>query len=149
MGSAKVNDRRLILVINGLETNKDRSEESERLLTWGFSEFTNVTLFKKGETVDSAEVWLGAKKTVALQAPDDLTITMPRSARREMKVSVVVDQPVAAPIQAGQKIATLKVTAPGMDPIERPLLAGESIERLGFTGRIVAAAKYLFWGYAR
>ena len=149
VGSAKVNDRRLILVINGLATNKDRSEESERLLNWGFSEFTNVTLFKKGETVDSAEVWLGAKNSVTLQAPEDLTITMPRSARREMKVSVVVDQPIAAPIRIGQKVATLKVTAPGMDPIERPLLAAESIERLGFTGRIVAAAKYLFWGYAR
>ncbi len=149
VGSAKVNDRRLILVINGLATNKERSEESERLLNWGFSEFTNATLFKKGETVDSAEVWLGAKNTVALQAPEDMTFTMPRAARRDMKVSVVVDQPVAAPIKAGQKVATLKVTAPGMDPIERPLLAAESIDRLGFTGRIVAAAKYLFWGYSR
>jgi serine-type D-Ala-D-Ala carboxypeptidase (penicillin-binding protein 5/6) len=149
VGSAKVNDRRLILVVNGLATNKDRSEESERLLNWGFSEFTNVTLFKRGETVDSAEVWLGAKTTVSLQAPDDMTFTMPRAARRDMKVSVVVDQPVAAPIKAGQKVATLKVSAPGMDPIERPLLAAESIDRLGFTGRIVAAAKYLFWGYSR
>lgn len=149
VGSAKVNDRRLILVINGLSTNKERSEESERLLNWGFSEFTNVTLFKKGETVESAEVWLGAKNKVALQAPEDMTFTMPRAARRDMKVSVVVDQPVAAPIKAGQKIATLKVTAPGMDPIEQPLLAAESVDRLGFTGRIVAAAKYLFWGYSR
>ena len=149
VGSAKVNDRRLILVINGLGSNKDRSEESERLLNWGFSEFTNVTLFKRGETVETAEVWLGAKNAVALQAPEDLTFTMPRAARRDMKVSVVVDQPVAAPIKAGQKVATLKVSAPGMDPIERPLLAAESIDRLGFTGRIVAAAKYLFWGYAR
>lgn len=149
VGSAKVNDRRLILVINGLESNKDRSEESERLLNWGFSEFQNVTLFNRGETVDSAEVWLGSKKSVALQAPDDFIITMPRAARRDMRVSVVVDQPVAAPIRAGQKVATLKVTAPGMDAVELPLLAAESVERLGFTGRIVAAAKYLFWGYAR
>lgn len=149
VGSAKVNDRRLILVINGLGTNKERSEESERLLNWGFSEFTNVTLFKRGETVDSAEVWLGAKTSVTLQASEDMTFTLPRAARRDMKVSVVVDQPVAAPIKVGQKVATLKVSAPGMDPIERPLLAAESIDRLGFTGRIVAAAKYLFWGYSR
>lgn len=149
VGSAKVNGRRLILVLNGLSTNKERSEESERLLSWGFSEFQNLTLFKKGETVESAEVWLGDKKTVPLQAPENMTFTLPRSARRDMKVSVVVDQPVAAPILLGQKVATLRITAPGMDPIERPLLAGEGVERLGFGGRIVAAAKYLFWGYAK
>lgn len=149
VGSAKVNGRRLVLVINGLASNKERSEESARLLTWGYSEFQNVTLFKKGEAVETAEVWLGDKKTVKLQAPDDLIFTLPRAARRDMKVAVVVDQPVAAPILLGQKVATLRVTGPGMEPIERPLLAGESVERLGFTGRIVAAAKYLFWGYAK
>ncbi len=149
VGSAKVNGRRLILVLNGLGSNKERSEESERLLNWGFSEFQNVTLFAKGDKVETAEVWLGDKKTVALQAPEAMTFTLPRAARREMKVAVVVDQPVAAPIMLGQRVATLRVTAPGMEPIERPLLAGESVERLGFTGRIVAAAKYLFWGYAK
>ena len=93
--------------------------------------------------MESAEVWLGDKKMVPLLAPANLTFTLPRSARREMKVSVVVDQPIAAPILAGQKVATLRVSAPGMDPIETPLLAAEAVDRLGFTGRIVAAAKYL------
>lgn len=149
VGSAKANDRRLIVVLNGLASNKDRSEESERLLRWGFSEFQNVSLFQRGDIVESAEVWLGAKTSVALQAPDDIVMTIPRAARREMKVSVVVDQPVAAPILLGQRVATLRVSAPGMTPKEWPLLAAERVDRLGFTGRIVAAAKYLFWGYAR
>ncbi len=147
--SAKSGDRRLILVINGLSSNKERSEESDRLLNWGFSEFTNVTLFRKGDTVDTAEVWLGAKPTVALQAPESLTVTLPRAARREMKVSVVLDQPVPAPIKAGTRLATLKVVAPGLDPIEKPLVAAESVDRLGFVGRISAAVKYLFWGYSK
>jgi len=148
-GSAKVGGRRLILVINGLASNKDRSEESSRLLSWGFSEFTNVTLFKQGEKVDTAEVWLGDKPTVALQAPETITITMPRAARRDMKVSVVMDQPVPAPVAAGTRIGTLKISAPGIDPIEKPLVAAESVDRLGLAGRIVAAAKYLFWGFSK
>lgn len=147
--SAKVGDRRLILVINGLASNKERSEESERLLSWGFSEFVNTTLFKKGDKVDVAEVWLGNAPTVDLQAPEPLTITLPRGVRRDMKVSVVIDQPIPAPIKAGARIGTLKVTAPGMDPIEKPLVAATSVDRLGLAGRIVAAAKYLFWGYSK
>ncbi len=147
--SAKVGDRRLILVVNGLNSNKERSEESERLLNWGFSEFTNVTLFKKGEKVDSAEVWLGDKPKVDMMAADTLKFTLPRAARREMKVSVVMDQPIPAPVLAGTRIGTIKISAPGMDPVEKPLVAAETVDRLGLFGRITAAAKYLFWGYSK
>lgn len=147
--SAKVGERRLVLVINGLASNKERSEESERLLNWGFSEFTNVTLFKKGEKVDSVEVWLGDKPKVDMVAAESLSFTMPRAARRDMKVSVVMDQPIPAPVQAGARIGTLKVSAPGMDPVEKPLVAAETVDRLGLLGRITAAAKYLFWGYSK
>ncbi len=147
--SAKVGDRRLILVTNGLASNKERSEESERLLSWGFSEFVNTTLFRKGDKVDVAEVWLGDAPTVDLQAPETLTITLPRGVRRDMKVSTVLDQPIPAPIKAGARIGTLKVMISGMDPIEKPLVAAASVDRLGLTGRIVAAAKYLFWGCSK
>jgi D-alanyl-D-alanine carboxypeptidase (penicillin-binding protein 5/6) len=148
-GSAKVGDRRLVLVVNGLASNKERSEESERLLNWGFSEFTNVTLFRKGEKVDSVEVWLGDKPKVDMVASESLTFTLPRAARRDMKVSVVMDQPIPAPVQAGARIGTIKVSAPGMDPVEKPLVAAETVDRLGLLGRITAAAKYLFWGYSK
>lgn len=147
--SAKVNGQRLILVVNGLSSNKERSEESERLLTWGFSAFTNVTLFAKGDKVESAEVWLGAEPTVDLQSPEPIVITMPRAARRDLKVRVVMNQTVPAPIKAGTPIATLKIMVPGLEPIEKPLVAAKDVDRLGLSGRIIAAAKYLFWGFSK
>jgi len=149
VGSAKNNGRRLILVINGLASVKDRSSESTRLMTWGFREFDNYTLFEKGQQVDTAKVWLGKKAEVGLQLPNDLTVTLPRSSRKKMKVSVIMNETIPAPVTAGDKIATLRVTAPDIDPIETPLYASENVERLGTSGRIVAAAKYLLWGMSK
>jgi len=148
-GSAKRDGRRLILVVNGLSSVKERSSESARLMMWGFREFDNYTLFEKGQVIEDAAVWLGQKATVGLQLPDDLTVTLPRKSRRNMQVSVVMREAVPAPIAKGDHIANLRISAPDMEPIERPLYAAEDVERLGMTGRIMAAAKYLFWGMSR
>ncbi|MEQ9327642.1 MAG: D-alanyl-D-alanine carboxypeptidase family protein, partial [Rhodospirillales bacterium] len=69
------NGRRLILVVNGLESVKSRGAESERLLEWGFREYTNVELFRGGEVVESAEVWLGDRKRVPLTIDEELVVT--------------------------------------------------------------------------
>lgn len=140
------NGRRLILVVNGLESVKSRGIESERLLEWGFREFTNADLFREGEEVESAEVWLGEKKRVPLVIDEDLVVTIPRNARKNMKVAVVYDGPVPAPITAGDHVADLVISAPGLDDRVIPLKAAESVNRLGFMGRIMSAVKYIVWG---
>src|SRR5690606_14260488 len=99
--SAVRGDRRLILIINGLESARDRSEESERLLNWGFQVFDNYKLFEAGETVETADVWLGDQPTVPLVLDEPLTVTIPRSARRTMEVTVSFQGPVPAPVAAG------------------------------------------------
>lgn len=144
--SAVQNGRRLILVVNGLPSIKARSDESERLLSWGFREFNNYALFKAGDTVDEAPVWLGGEDTVPLVVADDLTVTLPRSDRNGMQVSVVYDSPIPAPIPAGQEIAKLRVSWPGGVPVEVPLQAGEDVEQLGPFGRIAASIKFLLLG---
>lgn len=144
--SAVQNGRRLVLVVNGLPSVKSRADESERLMSWGFREFNNYALFTAGETVDDAAVWLGDDETVPLVIPDDLTVTLPRSDRNGMHVSVVYDAPISAPIPAGQEIATLRVSWPGGVPVEVPLQAGKDIEQLGPFGRIAASIKFLLLG---
>ncbi len=144
--SAVNRDRRLILVVNGLPSVKARSRESERLLAWGFREFHNYALFGAGETVAEAEVWLGSRATVPLVIDRDLTITLPRKARRDMAAKVVYDGPLPAPIALGDQVATLVVTAPGVEPHEVPLVAGADVGRLGLFGRLGAALRYLLWG---
>lgn len=138
--------RRLILVINGLESARKRSEEAERLLNYGFREFNNYALFTAGEVVDNAEVWLGDKTRIPLLIEQDLTVTLPRASRKDLKVAVVMEAPVPAPIEAGAQIAKLVVEAPDVDSVEVPLIAGEGADKLGMFRRIGAAISYLVFG---
>jgi D-alanyl-D-alanine carboxypeptidase (penicillin-binding protein 5/6) len=146
--SAKRGERRLILVVTGLKSMNERSREAERLLEWGFREFSNYALFKAGEKVAEAEVWLGQATKVPLVIGDNLTLTLPRAARRDMKVKVGYQGPIPAPIAKGQTLATLTVAVPDRAPIEIPLTAGEPVERLGLAGRLKAAFKHILWGEA-
>jgi D-alanyl-D-alanine carboxypeptidase (penicillin-binding protein 5/6) len=144
--SAERDGRRLIIVVNGLDSVRERRTESQKLLDWGFREFDNYDLFAEGEIVSSANVWLGSETKVDLVAEKEVLLTLPRTASRDMKVSVVYDGPIPAPISQGDQIATLKIEVPDQDTIEFPLYAAHDVGRLGFVGRIGAAIKYLLWG---
>lgn len=144
--SAERDGRRLILVVNGLGSVRERRTESQKLLDWGFREFDNYDLFAKDETVGSANVWLGAETKVDLVSDKDILLTLPRSARNDMKVSVVYEGPIPAPITKGAQVASLKVEMADQETREFPLYAAHDVGRLGFIGRIGAAIKYLLWG---
>ncbi len=139
-------ERHIILVLNGLGSQKARSEESARLIGWAMREYGNYTLFKPGETVEQAPVWLGEAASVALVMPEGVTVTLSRKARRDMRVTVVYDAPIPAPLRAGQEVAKLVVAAPGEAPVEFPLMAGADVERLGMFGRITTSLEYLVFG---
>ena len=145
--SVKRGDRRLILVINGLNSMNQRSDETERLIEWGFREFENYTLVEAGQPITEAEVWLGETATVPLVPANKAVATLPRAARKDMKVTAIYDGPVAAPIAKGQQVGKLVVTAPSLkQPQEIPLIAGADVPRLGFFGRVMASAKHLVLG---
>ena len=144
--SAIRNGRRLILILNGLESVQDRTREAERLLDWGFREFANYTLFTEGEVVDNAPVWLGAQATVPLVIQDELTLTLSRTARRNMTVKTVYQSPIPARIETGTELAKLVIEAPDIPSVELPLVAGADVERLGVLGRLGAAVSFLVWG---
>jgi D-alanyl-D-alanine carboxypeptidase (penicillin-binding protein 5/6) len=146
--SAVRGGRRLILVVNGLLSKKARSTEPERLLEWGFREFNNYALFEKGTEVETANVWLGKASTVPLIIEQDVKITLARKSRDKMKVTVSFKGPIPAPIKKGDKIAVLKITAPGRKPMEILLSAGADVERLGLIGRLGAALSSILWGHA-
>ena len=146
VGTVKRGERRVIMVINGLKSVKERAEESARLIEWAFREFDNYTLFKSGDMVSDAEVWLGSAASVPLIAGETLEVTMPRKARRDMKVTAVYTGPIPAPIKKGQQVGKLVITAPNVQTVELPLLAGADVEKLGFVGRITAALKAILWG---
>lgn len=144
--SAKRDGRRIILVVNGLPSMNARSQESGRLMDWAFREFEALSLFKAGETVEQAEIWMGDTHTVPLVSAEDIVITVPKAARRSMVVSAVYDGPVAAPVKQGDRIATLRVALPNGTTMDYPLQAGADVEELGLFGRMLAAAQHLAFG---
>jgi len=144
--SATNGDRRLILVVNGLATKKDRSREPERLLNWGFRDFNNYRLFSAGEEVTEADVWLGKEDKVPLVIEREMLLTIARNARHKMKVTVTFENPIPAPIAKGDPVAKLVLTVPGRDKLEVPLQAGAAVERLGLFGRLGTALKAILWG---
>lgn len=144
--SAVRNGHRIIMVLNGLDSEKQRAEEATRLVDLVFREYGLFSLFKAGEQIETADVWLGREKVVPLVAPGDIDITIPYVMRPQMEVKVVYDGPIAAPVLKGAPIARLVVTVPGQEPIERDLVAGTDVPKIGFGGKIWESLKYLVLG---
>jgi D-alanyl-D-alanine carboxypeptidase (penicillin-binding protein 5/6) len=144
--SAKQGDRRLILVINGLPTMKARDQEATTLMNWGFNYFKNYKIFGKGDVVDVADVWGGAEKTVQLVSGKEIILTLPRTQRKDLKVKVIYDAPIAAPLKAGDEVGTIEITIPEKGVEKIPLLVAKDIGRAGFFQRISNSIHYLLYG---
>jgi D-alanyl-D-alanine carboxypeptidase (penicillin-binding protein 5/6) len=144
--SAKRGDERLILVLNGMPSEKARAEEGLRVLDWGFRSFKSYKLFAAGATVDKAQVFQGVYSQVPLVATKDVDVIMTPDQRKAMKVSVDYPAPVAAPIAAGQRIGTLRIEVPDKAPEEIPLVAGGNVDRLGIFGRAFATLHHMIFG---
>ena len=144
--SVKRGDRRIVMVLNGMDKMKERWDEAQRMIEWAFREYDNYLLFKAGDQITDADVWLGDAASVPLVAGERLEVTMPRRARHDMKVTAVYNGPIAAPIKKGAVVGKLVVTAPGEPNVELPLVAGADVAKLGFVGRMSAAFRYLLWG---
>ena len=146
LASVHRGDRRIIMVLSGLPTMKSRAQEGERLTEWAFREFNNYRLFSAGAKIDDAEVWLGGEAKVPLTVGKDLVVTLPRKSRKDMKVALDYQQPIAAPVRQGQEVGKIVVTAPETAPVEAPLVAAAKVERLGPFGRAAMVAAHLIWG---
>ncbi len=144
--SAKRGDRRLIGVMNGMASNKERSEEAEKLMGWGFREFNNYKVFKQYERVVSVPVYLGTEKNIDLVAGEDAVFTLPRSAARDAKLTAVYKKPVKAPVKQGQKLGEVRLEVDGQETRIIPLFADHSVEKLGFFGRIKSNIARLLFG---
>ncbi len=144
--SAIRDGRRVIVVAHGMDSMRERGEQSERLIAWAFREWGQYALFESGETVGNVPVWLGAGETVPVFTEDKVLVSVMRKARKDMKVKLVHQEAVPAPIARGDKIATLVISAAGMNDIQIPLYAGANVEEAGFFGHIGAAISYLLRG---
>jgi D-alanyl-D-alanine carboxypeptidase (penicillin-binding protein 5/6) len=144
--SAVQDGRRVILVVNGLPSMRARSEESERLMRWAFTEFENVRLFGAAETVEEVPVHLGTRATVPLVAGRDLVVTVPRQWRRSAQIAVRYVSPVKAPVLRGAELGRLEMSGQGVPSMSIPLYAGTDVPMLGFLPRILGGVRTLVLG---
>ena len=146
IGSGVMNGRRVILIVNGLADDKERAQESARLLEWGLKAFENVGLFKAGEEIDRARVVMGTTGEVPLTVEKDLIVTLPATVRNDLKVEMVYGGPLEAPVKKGQKVGTLRITVPRMPVTEVPLVAAEDVGHIGLFAGTFTKMKIIFGG---
>jgi D-alanyl-D-alanine carboxypeptidase (penicillin-binding protein 5/6) len=145
VASALQGSLRLIVVIAGAKSERDRAEDGRRLLEWGFRSFEPRALFADGETVVDAKVYGGAKSTVSLVSPQAVQILVPRGVNERLTGKVIYDGPIRAPVAQGHPVGTLKIWRGETLTIEVPLQTGESVALGTKTQRAVDAAAELVY----
>lgn len=141
--SARRGERRVILVVAGLESEAQRRQEAERLINWAFRAFDTVTLVRAGEPVAEARTWLGAEPRVALAPARDLVVTVPYNRLEEAELKAHFREPVEAPVAQGAELGRLEAVLPDVAPVSVPLVAAHSVEEGGIRARLEAAGELL------
>ena len=141
--SVKRGERRLIAVVNGLKSNKDRTTQAEALVNYGMMNFINVKLVETGQTIEKIKVSNGKAKEVELVAPETIILTLNKTQSKNIKTAIHYQTPVIAPIAAGTQLGELIVEGPfGSETY--PLVAKDSVEKASFIDRIQMNLAALF-----
>jgi D-alanyl-D-alanine carboxypeptidase (penicillin-binding protein 5/6) len=135
VASSNRGGRRLVSVLTGSASEGMRTQESQKLLNWGFQFFDSVKLHKAKEPVKTIEVWKGAAREVKAGFADDVVVTVPKGDADKLKAELMSQQPLLAPVAQGQRVGTLRVSFEGKPLAEHPLLALEPVGRAGLLGR--------------
>ena len=144
--SVNRNGRRLIAVGSGFNTKKDRSRESAKLLTWGLTSFDLIEIAKKDQPIEQINVWLGKKNTVGVYVNKDIYKTIPKSRKKNLKVSIIYNGPIHAPIKKDDILGKLKVTFKNELIEEYDLLAFHNVKKLNVFFRLMKSINFLIWG---
>ena len=139
-------ERRLIAVASGFPTKNIRSSGSLKLLNWGFRNTSTFEISKKNETLFELDTWLGKSPTIKAVTKEDYYITINKKDIRNLKVKLVYDGPVVAPIKKDDKIAKLVVTNKDEIVKNLTLYANEDIKKVNFFKSLITSINYLIWG---
>ncbi len=135
ISSARRGERRLISVVLGAASEAARASESQKLLNYGFQFYEGVRLYAKEQPVTTLRVWKGSTNEVKGGFNADLNLALPKGSSDRLKASIESLQPLLAPIHAGQKVATLKLSLDGQPYGEFPVVALEEVPLAGIFGR--------------
>lgn len=149
VGSAVQDGERLIVVLNGLKTARDRASEAFKLLNWGFRSFEPKTLFAAGEPVGFARVYGGAQRDVPLTSAAAVTVLVPRGGDEPLSGKIVYQGPLIAPVRQGKEVASLEITRGGAKVAAAPLITAEAVAEGSLPRRALDAGVELVTGLVR
>ncbi len=143
VGSASQGDRRIVFVISGLDSQRARADEAERLVSWAFRQFVQKTLLEEGERVTTADIWLGDRARVDLVAGRDVSLLVPAMEQDGIAAEARYVTPLQAPIANGEEVGTLVISMDGLPDRKIPLVAAEAVGEGGIVPRMKLAATTL------
>jgi D-alanyl-D-alanine carboxypeptidase (penicillin-binding protein 5/6) len=146
--SAQRGDQRLIAVVMGAPSEKQRADDNQALLNYGFRFFETHKLYASGKPLATPELWKGAAPTLPLGVDTDVLVTLPRGRYGDLKATVEMPSRLVAPFRKGQKVGTLKVALDGKTLVEQPLVALEDAPEGGFFKRLSDGVWMWFQGDA-
>jgi D-alanyl-D-alanine carboxypeptidase (penicillin-binding protein 5/6) len=149
VGSVTRNGKRVFAALSGMATERERAEEARKMLDWGMRSFQKTQLFAEGEIVAEAQLYGGTKSGVALKAKGPVDIFVPITNSDRLVARVIYDGPIAAPVEEGTRIGTLRVWIGDTLSKETPLYAGESVGLGALHQRAMDAVSELMIGWLR
>ena len=144
--SLERNGRRLIAVGSGFETKQHRSRESSKLLTYGLTNFDLIEISKSDTPLNEIDVWLGKSNSVKVYVKEDIYRTIKKGQKKKLKVKIIYEGPVEAPINKDQVIAKLKIIYDQENIGEYDLFALNDVKKVNIFSRLIRSLNYLIWG---
>ena len=143
ISSSKRGDTRLVSVVLGAVSESMRATESQKLLNYGFQFYESTLVYKRSQTINTLRVFKGQEKTVASTVAKDFYLALPKGDYAKVKANMTSQQPLIAPIKAGQVVGKITFTLDGKIINEQKLLAARSVEQAGFFGRIMDSIRLM------
>ena len=144
--SLERNGRRLVAVGSGFETKNLRSKESSKLLTYGLTNFDLIEITKSKQPFSSVDIWLGKKNVVKVYSKENIYKTIKKGQKKLLKVKMIYDGPIEAPIKKDQIVAKLKIIYDQNLIGEYELLSLTEVKKVNIFSRLLKSLNYLIWG---
>ena len=144
--SVKKNERRLISVISGAQTKRERTNLSIKLINWGYRNTVTYEVSKKNSSSFELDTWLGKERIVKASTKEDLYITIPRKEMRNFKVLIDYKGPIEAPIKIGDELGSIKVYQKDELIKSAKIYSDQNIKKINFIKSFFMSINYLIWG---
>jgi D-alanyl-D-alanine carboxypeptidase (penicillin-binding protein 5/6) len=144
VSSAKRGPRRLLSIVLGTSSDGARTQESLKLLNYGFQFYDAVQLYARNQTISNIKVWKGQEATAKAGFASDFILAVPKGYGNKVKAEMVSQQPLIAPVAKGQVVGTMKVSVGDKPYGDYPVVALEAVPVAGVFGRLIDTIRLWF-----